>query len=70
MQVQIIVVVRPLQFSAKHLRITAQHVPRDRELKQVKGESQFSVLPLPLSFACSRVGLGTETRYQHGTGTY
>ncbi len=35
-QVQIIAVVRPLQFSAKRSRITAQHVPRDRELKQVK----------------------------------
>ncbi len=31
-RVQIIVVVRPLQFSAKRSRITAQHVPRDREL--------------------------------------
>ncbi len=31
-RVQIIVVVRPLQFSAKCSRITAQHVPRDREL--------------------------------------
>ncbi len=29
-RVQIIVVVRPLQFSAKRSRITAQHVPRDR----------------------------------------
>ncbi len=36
MRVQIIAVVRPLQFSAKRSRITAQHVPRDRELKQVK----------------------------------
>ncbi len=36
MRVQIIAVVRPLQFSAKHSRITGQHVPRDRELKQVK----------------------------------
>ncbi len=35
-RVQIIAVVRPLQFSAKRSRITAQHVPRDRELKQVK----------------------------------
>ncbi len=35
-RVQIIAVVRPLQFSAKRWRITAQHVPRDRELKQVK----------------------------------
>ncbi len=35
-RVQIISVVRPLQFSAKRSRITAQHVPRDRELKQVK----------------------------------
>ncbi len=36
MRVQIIAVVRPLQFSAKRSRMTAQHVPRDRELKQVK----------------------------------
>ncbi len=36
MPVQIIAVVRPLQFSAKRSRITALHVPRDRELKQVK----------------------------------
>ncbi len=35
-RVQIIAVVRPPQFSAKRSRITAQHVPRDRELKQVK----------------------------------
>ncbi len=35
-RVQIIAVVRPLQISAKRSRITAQHVPRDRELKQVK----------------------------------
>ncbi len=35
-RVKIIAVVRPLQFSAKRSRITAQHVPRDRELKQVK----------------------------------
>ncbi len=35
-RVQIIAVVRPLQFSAKRSRITAQHVSRDRELKQVK----------------------------------
>ncbi len=35
-RVQIIAVVRPLQFSVKRSRITAQHVPRDRELKQVK----------------------------------
>ncbi len=35
-RVQMIAVVRPLQFSAKCSRITAQHVPRDRELKQVK----------------------------------
>ncbi len=35
-RVLIIAVVRPLQFSAKRSRITAQHVPRDRELKQVK----------------------------------
>ncbi len=34
-QVQIIAAVRPLQFSAKRSRITAQHVPRDRELTQV-----------------------------------
>ncbi len=35
MRVQIIAVVRPLEFSAKRSRITAQHVPRDRELTQV-----------------------------------
>ncbi len=35
-RVHIIAVVRPLQFSAKRSRITAQHVSRDRELKQVK----------------------------------
>ncbi len=34
-RVQIIAVVQPLQFSAKRSRITAQHVPRDRELTQV-----------------------------------
>ncbi len=34
-RVQIIAAMRPLQFSAKRSRITAQHVPRDRELTQV-----------------------------------